>query len=119
MTAKRDERMPVMGAAAVTVLVWASAFVGIRSAGRALSPGALALGRLVVGSGVLGAFVLARHEPLPRRRALAATVFCGLLWVRVPPLLALPDGALCLAGVALSRTRGRRGSQAAAAPARA
>jgi hypothetical protein len=33
------------GAAAVTVVLWASAFVSIRSAGGHFSPGALALGR--------------------------------------------------------------------------
>jgi drug/metabolite transporter (DMT)-like permease len=79
----RDEQVLAVGAALITVAVWASAFVGIRSAGRDLSPGALALGRLLVGSIVLGAFVLARHERLPSGRALALTVFCGLLWFGV------------------------------------
>ena len=37
-------------AAAVTVVLWASAFVAIRSAGGHFSPGALALGRLLVAS---------------------------------------------------------------------
>ena len=79
-TARSNERPLVVGAALVTVGVWASAFVGIRSAGRDLSPGALALARLVVGSAVLGAFVLARRERLPTRRALGGAVICGLLW---------------------------------------
>jgi drug/metabolite transporter (DMT)-like permease len=78
--APRDERTLAMWAALVSVCLWASAFVGIRSAGRDLSPGALALGRLFVGSVVLGAFVLARRERLPRRRALAGAVLCGVLW---------------------------------------
>jgi len=39
-------------AAAVTVVLWASAFVAIRSAGGHFSPGALALGRLLVASPV-------------------------------------------------------------------
>ncbi|MER5829107.1 hypothetical protein ABT086_44805, partial [Streptomyces mirabilis] len=43
------------GAATVTVVLWASAFVSIRSAGAAYSPGALALGRLLAGSVTLGA----------------------------------------------------------------
>lgn len=68
------------GAALTTVLVWASAFVGIRCAGRHLGPGELALGRLLVGSAVLGGFVLARREPLPRGRALVLTLACGVLW---------------------------------------
>ena len=38
------------GAAAVTVVLWASAFVAIRSVGGHFSPGALALGRLLVAS---------------------------------------------------------------------
>lgn len=64
----------------VTVLLWASAFVGIRSAGHHFGPGALALGRLVVGTLALGALMLARGEPLPPRRALPGIALCGLLW---------------------------------------
>ena len=45
--------MPALIAALVTVVLWASAFVGIRSAGRTLSPGPLTLGRLLVGTVVL------------------------------------------------------------------
>ncbi|MGH2931697.1 MAG: DMT family transporter [Gaiellaceae bacterium] len=67
-------------AALVTVVLWASAFVGIRAAGEDLSPGALALGRLLVGSAALGAIVLIRREPLPSRRDLPGIVFCGVLW---------------------------------------
>lgn len=67
-------------AALVTVVLWASAFVGIRAAGDELSPGALALGRLLVGSVALGALVLIRREPLPSRRDLPGIVFCGVLW---------------------------------------
>ena len=48
-------------AALLTVTLWASAFVGIRSAGHHLSPGALALGRLLVGSAALGMVVLVRR----------------------------------------------------------
>lgn len=44
-------------AALVTVTLWASAFVGIRAAGRAFSPGALALGRLLIGTLLLGLFL--------------------------------------------------------------
>jgi drug/metabolite transporter (DMT)-like permease len=42
------------GAAAITVILWASAFVSIRSAGAYFTPGALALGRLLVASLALG-----------------------------------------------------------------
>ncbi|MBX9392006.1 EamA family transporter, partial [Streptomonospora halotolerans] len=37
-------------AAGTTVLLWASAFVGIRSAGHDFSPGAMALGRMAAAS---------------------------------------------------------------------
>jgi drug/metabolite transporter (DMT)-like permease len=76
----RDTQMRAAAAALVTVIVWASAFVGIRSAGQALAPGPLALGRLCVGSLALGVLVLARREPMPRGRALAGTVACGVVW---------------------------------------
>jgi drug/metabolite transporter (DMT)-like permease len=69
-----------LGAALLTVVLWASAFVGIRSAGHAFSPGALALGRLAIGSAVLGVIVFARREPLPPRGTLPAIALCGVLW---------------------------------------
>jgi drug/metabolite transporter (DMT)-like permease len=68
-------------AALATVCFWASAFVGIRDAGRHISPGALSLGRLVVASIALGALVLARHEPMPERRDLPRLALFGLLWL--------------------------------------
>lgn len=82
MSAPGEHRPPVtvVLAAAVTVLLWASAFVGIRSAGRHLGPGELALGRLLVGAVALGVLMVARHEPLPPRRALPGIAICGLLW---------------------------------------
>ena len=74
------ERVLALGAALVTVSLWASAFVGIRSASRQLSPEALALGRLAIGSVALGLLVLVRREPLPSRRDLPAIAFCGIFW---------------------------------------
>jgi drug/metabolite transporter (DMT)-like permease len=67
-------------AALVTVVLWASAFVGIRAAGEDLSPGALSLGRLAVGSALLGFFVLLQRERLPGRRDWAPIAVCGVLW---------------------------------------
>ena len=59
------ERLLAIGAALITVTLWASAFVGIRDAARHFSPGALALGRLSIAAVALGLIVLARREPLP------------------------------------------------------
>jgi drug/metabolite transporter (DMT)-like permease len=65
----------------VTVALWGSAFVGIRAAGEMFSPGALALGRLLVSCAVLGTVALVRREPLPRRRDLLAIAAYGVLWL--------------------------------------
>jgi drug/metabolite transporter (DMT)-like permease len=76
--------MAAFGAALVTVCFWASAFVGIRSAGRVFSPGALSLGRLVVALVALAAVCAFRGERLPRRGDLRAVgpplLLCGVLW---------------------------------------
>jgi drug/metabolite transporter (DMT)-like permease len=68
-------------AALLTVVLWASAFVGIRSAGRGLAPGPLALTRLVLGSAALGVVMLVRREPLVRRPGVAGVVVCGVMWL--------------------------------------
>jgi drug/metabolite transporter (DMT)-like permease len=73
-------RAAIVSAVGLTVALWASAFVAIRYADRELSPGALALGRLLVGSLALGLLVLIRREPLPGRPQLAGIVVCGVLW---------------------------------------
>jgi drug/metabolite transporter (DMT)-like permease len=70
-----------IAAAGVTVVLWASAFVGIRAAGDDFSPGGLALGRLTVAAVVLGLLVLARREPLPAGRDLPLIALSGLLWL--------------------------------------
>jgi drug/metabolite transporter (DMT)-like permease len=69
-----------VAAAGTTVLLWASAFVAIRSAGEHLSPGALALGRLLAGSVVLVAVLLVRREGWPPRAAWPGIVAAGVLW---------------------------------------
>ena len=74
------ERYLALGAALVTVTLWASAFVGIRDAAHHLSPGALALGRLAIASLALGLIVLARREPFPSRRDLGVIAFVGVFW---------------------------------------
>ncbi len=55
-------------AVATTVLAWASAIVAIRGVGEDLSPGALALGRLLIGATVLGALLVGRGWVAPGRK---------------------------------------------------
>ena len=78
--ADRRQELLALGAALVTVVLWASAFVGIRAAGEDLTGGALSLGRLLVASVVLGVIVLVRSEKLPARRDLGLVLVCGVLW---------------------------------------
>ncbi|MVU81493.1 EamA family transporter [Nocardia sp. ET3-3] len=72
-----------MGAAALTVILWASAFVFIRSAGHAFSPGALALGRMLSGSVALVAIMMIRGERFPPRSTWRAILITGVLWFGV------------------------------------
>jgi drug/metabolite transporter (DMT)-like permease len=72
-----------LAAASVTVVLWASAFVAIRSGGRYFDPGALALGRLLAGSVVLGAVWLIRGGGWPPRAAWPGIVCAGVLWFGV------------------------------------
>ncbi|MCE3553995.1 DMT family transporter [Pseudonocardia sp. RS11V-5] len=77
-------RWGALTAVCVTVLAWASAFVGIRFVGRAYDPGALALGRLAVGTLALGALLLVRGRWVrPTGREWALLVLCGVAWFGV------------------------------------
>jgi len=67
-------------AVVVTVLAWASAFVAIRGVGEDLSPGALALGRLLIGTVVLGLLLLGRGWVRPQPREWALLTVCGVGW---------------------------------------
>ncbi|MFD9078759.1 DMT family transporter [Streptomyces erythrochromogenes] len=69
-----------VGAVTFTVFAWASAFVSIRSAGAAYSPGALALGRLLAASLVLGVLLLIRRQGLPPREAWRGILISGVVW---------------------------------------
>jgi drug/metabolite transporter (DMT)-like permease len=71
---------PAVGAAAVTLLLWASAFVAIRHLGHRVPPGALSLARLLVGAVVLGAFVVRRRPTWPVRRDWPLLLLCGIAW---------------------------------------
>jgi drug/metabolite transporter (DMT)-like permease len=68
-------------AGGITVLLWASAFIGLRSAAPHLGGGPLALGRLGVATLVLGLLVLRRRPRLRlARRDGIAIAACGVLW---------------------------------------
>ena len=79
------DRTPALAlaAAGVTVVLWASAFVAIRHVGQEISPGPLTLGRLLVGSLVLGTVVMVRGPKWPARRDWRLLLVCGLLWFGV------------------------------------
>jgi drug/metabolite transporter (DMT)-like permease len=74
----------VAAAIGVTLVLWASAFVGIRAVGDTFSPGPMALLRLTVGSLALTVFVLVQgkgHAPaLPTRRGVLLIACYGVLW---------------------------------------
>jgi drug/metabolite transporter (DMT)-like permease len=77
----------VTGAATVSVLLWGSSFVAIRHAGTEFSAGSMSLGRLLVGSILLGAYLYFRERPTraswPTRRDWPPLLACGLLWFGV------------------------------------
>lgn len=71
--------LPV-AAVAVTLVFWASAFVAIRHLGHDFSPGALSLGRLLVGAACLAAVALPRGLPRPSARQWVSIATIGVLW---------------------------------------
>jgi drug/metabolite transporter (DMT)-like permease len=74
----------VLAAVAITVAAWASAFVAIRSVRDSFDPGALALGRLLIGTVALGALLLARRSWVrPSRREWVLIVLCGVAWFAI------------------------------------
>ena len=77
-------RVPlVLLAVSVTLLAWASAFIGIRAVGEDLSPGALALGRLAVGTLVLGLLLAPRGWVRPTAGEWRLLAVCGVGWFGV------------------------------------
>src|SRR5438105_15965107 len=79
----RERRWLPLLAALVSVVLWASAFIGIRAAGRAFFPGALPLGRLLMGSLLLGGLQATRPFVRPTGRELALLLLAGFLWFGV------------------------------------
>ena len=72
-----------IAAVAVTLALWASAFVAIRHLGHDFSPGALSLGRLVVGAVALAAVAVPRGLLRPSGRDWLGLVTIGVLWFGV------------------------------------
>src|SRR6478672_11694144 len=69
-----------IAAVVVTVVLWASAFVGIRAVGPSFSPGPLTLGRLSVAAVVLGLLVVPKLRGLPRGREWWPILGYGVMW---------------------------------------
>jgi drug/metabolite transporter (DMT)-like permease len=79
----RPAVLPLL-AVGTTLVFWASAFVAIRHLGDHIGPGALSLGRLVVGSLALGVVLVARRAwRRPRRADWPPLVAIGVLWFGV------------------------------------
>jgi drug/metabolite transporter (DMT)-like permease len=72
-----------LAAVGCTLVFWASAFVAIRHLGHDFTPGALSLGRLLVGSVCLAVVALTRGVPRPTRHELVTIVIIGVLWFGV------------------------------------
>jgi drug/metabolite transporter (DMT)-like permease len=67
-------------AATITVFFWASAFVAIRDLADTFTAGPLALGRLTIGSVLLGILVWRRGWQRLGRRELGLVALSGVLW---------------------------------------
>lgn len=72
-----------LAAVAVTLVLWASAFVAIRHLAGSFSAGSLSLGRLLVGALCLGVVALGRGLPRPTRRQWVSIATIGVLWFGV------------------------------------
>lgn len=72
-----------IGLIAVTLLVWSSAFAGIRAALAAYSPGHVALLRFITASVVLAIYALITRMPMPKSRDLPAIALLGFIGITV------------------------------------
>lgn len=94
------------------MVLWASAFVGIRAAGEELSPGPLSLIRLLIGAVGFSTWAYALARTSAGRMGATTylvpplTILGWLLLSEAPPTLALLGGLMCLVGVAITRGRG-------------
>lgn len=69
-----------LAAVGVTLVLWASAFVGIRHLAHDFSAGALSFGRLAAGALALAPVALAQGLPRPSRRQWVSIATIGVLW---------------------------------------
>jgi drug/metabolite transporter (DMT)-like permease len=82
MTSPRLHYSPgVLAALAVTLILWASAYAGIRAALRAYSPADLAALRFLTASAVLAIYAAVAHFRLPAKRDLPALILSGVLGI--------------------------------------
>lgn len=73
------EEWKALCAVAVTLLLWASAFAGIKAGLAAYSPGQLALLRFIVGSASMALYAKARGFALPEKRDVPTILWVGFL----------------------------------------
>lgn len=73
----------VVVAIVASLLAWASAFIVIRGVGHHFSPGALALGRMLVGAAALGVLMIGRRWVRPTTREWLLIAGYGALWFGV------------------------------------
>ncbi len=73
-----------VAAVVTTVVAWASAFVAIRGVGTSFGAGPLALGRLLIGSTVLGSILLLRGKWVrPNRTQWLQILSVGVFWFAI------------------------------------
>lgn len=77
---RRTSQPLLVAAATTTVILWASAFIGIRATGEYFQPGSLALLRMLVGSAALGIVVAVTGFKAPPRKHLPLLVVWGVAW---------------------------------------
>lgn len=78
-----DKSISGDAAGLVTVVLWGSAFVGIRVAGQDFSPGALALARLLVSTAILTVIALLRRVQRPQWPDVRTIAVYGVLFLGV------------------------------------
>lgn len=82
MPARRPESATLI-ALAVTLVLWASAFAGIKEGLRGYGPGELALLRFATASAVLAVWAAIKHLRLPAQRDLPKVLLAGMLGISI------------------------------------